>query len=415
MELVDGCSLHELVDVDRLSMRRAVNIALAVLDALAAAHEAGIVHRDVKPGNIMLAGTDVDGSSSLDRVKLVDFGISKVKKADGMELTRSNIAMGSPGYAAPEQYVSARDVDARADVYGVGVVLYRALTGELPFDADSYEQMVLRVCTVDPEPLARRLANAPAALTAAVDRAIARDRNARHESAAAFASALRAVLPLLLDEHAAVRTPAEAFAPTIATDGTGPRPAVRDAAVVLVDSGAQTGRREPASDPTLERRTSPARETPTTRVSQRPAGTSARGRSSIIIAASLGIAVLVIGGASAFVLLGREDGDEVLPPTPAASASETLPAEPPASEPPAGPEPEAEPASASEPDSASASASDSASDSEAAPPAHSRPSRRSTHRTRATRAMTEAPEEPVASMDTASMRQEFGTEDLEPF
>lgn len=198
MELIDGCSLFDLLAVECLPVRRSLEIVLAVLEALAAAHRVGIIHRDVKPGNIMLAGTEVDGSRSEDRVKLVDFGISKVRShPSAQHFTRSNASMGSPGYAAPEQYVSARDVDVRADVYSVGVVLYRLLSGELPFDADSYEQMIVQVCTEDPPSITKKLPELDPRLGATIDRALSRDRENRHESAETMAGELRVVLDTL--------------------------------------------------------------------------------------------------------------------------------------------------------------------------------------------------------------------------
>ncbi len=206
MELIDGCSLFELLAVENLPVRRSLEIVLSVLDALTAAHQVGIIHRDVKPGNIMLAGTEVDGSRTEDRVKLVDFGISKVRShLSAKHFTRSNASLGSPGYAAPEQYVSARDVDVRADVYSVGVVLYRLLSGELPFDADSYEQMIVQVCTEDAPRIRTKLPELPPALGMAIDRALSRRREERHESASALANELRTILDEFPEESSHLR------------------------------------------------------------------------------------------------------------------------------------------------------------------------------------------------------------------
>lgn len=206
MELIDGCSLFDLLAVECLPVRRSLEIVLEVLEALVAAHRVGIIHRDVKPGNIMLAGTEVDGSRSEDRVKLVDFGISKVRShPSAQQFTRSNASMGSPGYAAPEQYVSARDVDVRADVYSVGVVLYRLLSGELPFDADSYEKMIVQVCTEDPPSIMKKLPELDPRLGATIDRALSRDRKNRHESAEAMAAELRVVLETIPKSMPSVR------------------------------------------------------------------------------------------------------------------------------------------------------------------------------------------------------------------
>jgi len=191
MELVDGCSLKDLAEVGPLTPARAIRIALAVLEALAAAHEAGIVHRDVKPGNIMLGGTSPDGSRSGDDVRLVDFGVSKVRQTKAPEeVTRSGMAMGSPGYASPEQYVSAKTADARSDIYGLSVVLYQLLAGALPFDAESYEQMVVQVCTRDPAPLSKAVPTIPPKLSMIVDRGLRRDPDKRWQRAEDMIAAL---------------------------------------------------------------------------------------------------------------------------------------------------------------------------------------------------------------------------------
>jgi serine/threonine-protein kinase len=191
MELVDGCSLKELVQAGPIGKARAIRIVVDVLDALAAAHEVGIIHRDVKPGNIMLGGTTPDGSRSDDDVRLVDFGVSKARQTkDPDDITRSGMAMGSPGYASPEQYVSAKTADARSDIYGISVVLYQLLAGSLPFQAESYEQMVVQVCSKDPPSLARVASTIPPRLAAIVDRGVARDPDARWQRAEELRAAL---------------------------------------------------------------------------------------------------------------------------------------------------------------------------------------------------------------------------------
>ena len=407
MELVDGCSLHDLTEVDRLPMRRAIDIALQVLDALAAAHRTGIVHRDVKPGNIMLAGTDPAGTRSLDRVKLVDFGISKVRKLGvDTELTRSNMSMGSPGYAAPEQYVSARDVDARADVYGVGVVLYRLLAGELPFDADSYEQMVVRVCTSEPTPLAARRPDLPAMLAAEVDRAIARDRDARHPSAQAFAEGLRATLELVSGGRKPAWEAPEAFAPTMSSDGTG-----RYAALGSVPPTVDRGTDASASTTRLD--------TPPTR-SSRATPEPATRRPRLLVAAAV-IAVVAIGVTAAIALTSTDDPQvPVLDPVtspPAASGAdpaseETEPAQAAAAATPTEAAIETAPETAAAPETASASAS---ATEPQTPPTTRRRARHAPRRSPAGAPAMTVPTEAATAGAPPAMRSTFGTEDLEPF
>jgi len=119
MELVKG----EHMPAGPMPVRRAVSIAMRLLDALTVAHAAGIVHRDLKPSNVMLEG---------EQPKILDFGIAKLTRSEAWQrLTRSGELMGTPAYAAPEQ-MRGRDVDERADLYAVGGLLYRMLTGKTP-------------------------------------------------------------------------------------------------------------------------------------------------------------------------------------------------------------------------------------------------------------------------------------------
>ncbi len=420
MELVEGCSLHDLLEVERLPPERAVSIALGVLGALEAAHAAGIVHRDVKPGNIMLGGTTIDGSNSADHVKLLDFGISKVKKpGEGMDMTRSNIAMGSPGYAAPEQYLSARDVDARADVYGVGVVLYRTLSGQLPFDVESYEEMVVRACTSEPAPLASRAPEVPPALATVVDRAIAREREARHVSARAFAAALRAAAADLGADTPSAGAPPDALAPTIATDGSGPYPAVRASthgsgrwAAVRASTPGDTPRTPPtrlgltASEPGSV----PRAATHPTRV-----GPSGRSLPSRLALAVIGVgAAGLVGGALLFTMhearVVRPAASSAVPP-PSPTPDRDLG---PSREDPVVPGP-SEPLEADEAPTdgrARPTAVDSAALERGAPDEPPAP-----HRARTARPRMRLDRPARASEPTAppTMGQDFGAEDLEPF
>ena len=109
-----------------------------VCDALAAAHAAGFVHRDLKPDNIFL----VDQDDQHDFVKLLDFGISKMTSMPDAAVTRANDLMGSPVYMSPEQLRSPRDVDARADIWSIGVTLYELLSGKRPFDGETMPELV---------------------------------------------------------------------------------------------------------------------------------------------------------------------------------------------------------------------------------------------------------------------------------
>lgn len=126
MEYIDGINLRQMLQAGRLGPRQALEIVPAVCDALQFAHDKGVVHRDIKPENIMV---DTDGN-----VKIADFGLAKLlnKKTQGPTLTQAHQVMGTMHYMAPEQFERPLDVDHRADIYSLGVVIYELLTGELP-------------------------------------------------------------------------------------------------------------------------------------------------------------------------------------------------------------------------------------------------------------------------------------------
>ncbi|MCB9593998.1 MAG: serine/threonine protein kinase [Sandaracinaceae bacterium] len=158
---------------------RAVQIACKLLDALEAAHEAGIVHRDLKPSNVLLVG---------DQPKILDFGIAKLSSSKvGQQLTRSGERMGTPAFASPEQ-MSSRDVDGRADLYSVGLLLSRMLTGEAP-PRSALASVLTGQAKRAPDPRVHR-PSLDRGLAAVVVRATALDREERFESAAAMRAAL---------------------------------------------------------------------------------------------------------------------------------------------------------------------------------------------------------------------------------
>ena len=176
MAYIEGPTLKEhIAQVRRVSVSDAVRIARDLLDALAYAHEHNIVHRDVKPDNIVLSSNGA---------MLLDFGIARVIEGSGDEkLTRSGFTVGTSSYMSPEQVIAVRDLDHRSDLYSLGCVLFEALAGRPPFVHRS-EAVVLQLQQPAEAPLLAELRpELPPELAGAVQRALAKDREQRWSSA----------------------------------------------------------------------------------------------------------------------------------------------------------------------------------------------------------------------------------------
>ena len=184
MEFVRGETFHDLAErLGPLAPPQAVHLCTQVLDALAHAHRAGVVHRDLKPANLMVTETGT--------VKVMDFGIARVLGSE--HFTHGGYMMGTPAYMAPEQ-VLGRDIDGRADLYSVGVVLYRLLSGELPFKADTAIAMVQKQVSEPPTPIHTFRPDLPAWCTAVLDRALAKDPADRFQTADELRGALSSLV-----------------------------------------------------------------------------------------------------------------------------------------------------------------------------------------------------------------------------
>ena len=175
-EYLQGQELGDLLDeIGRMPAGAAVTIACQICEGLSAAHAAGVVHRDVKPENVFLVGDPAHPSA-----KLLDFGISKVAETDGEgKLTRTGLVMGTPSYMPPEQARGAK-VDHRTDVYGVGGILYRALTGRLPFSGDDPTAVLAAVLTKEPERPRAVEPSVPEGLELIIERAMAKEPEERY-------------------------------------------------------------------------------------------------------------------------------------------------------------------------------------------------------------------------------------------
>ncbi|HEX2065120.1 MAG TPA: protein kinase [Acidimicrobiales bacterium] len=189
MELVPGRTLSQaLAEGTRLEPTVAVHVAAEVADALDHAHQAGLIHRDVKPANILLV--EDAGDSRPVQVKVADFGIAKMQNPDdAAQLTATGAVVGTAKYLAPEQVVGG-DLDRRTDVYAVGVVLYEMLCGQPPFQADTELATAIQRVRSEPPPPGELCPNLPRGLEAVVMRAIAKDREDRFPSAGALRAAL---------------------------------------------------------------------------------------------------------------------------------------------------------------------------------------------------------------------------------
>lgn len=231
MEHIEGMTLETLLEREggALVPGRAVWLAQKALSALEVVHAQGVIHRDIKPSNLLVRW-DARG----EQLYVIDFGISKIVSLQTLMTqpgTRMGAILGTPGYMPPEQ-LDARAVDVRADVYGVAAVLYRAISGRRPYEAKSLEAWIKQVAEAPPPPLALVAPHVPPALGQVVDRALARDRDARPPTARAFREALEAALSLesALAGNVARTVPvpmqesAQTYAPTLALVTPRPQP-----------------------------------------------------------------------------------------------------------------------------------------------------------------------------------------------
>ncbi len=191
MEYLQGSDLSQYLErVGPLPVEEAIEYVLQCCEALAEAHSLGIVHRDLKPANLFRI-IRPDGTPA---VKLLDFGISKVTVAD-QSMTQTSSMMGSPLYMAPEQMTSAKHVDARADIWAVGIIMHELLTARVPFGGDTVPELCAKILTETPPPLRQARPEAPVGLERVIQKCLAKDREARYANVAALAADLRPYAP----------------------------------------------------------------------------------------------------------------------------------------------------------------------------------------------------------------------------
>lgn len=173
MELLEGKTLKQWANEETPPLGRILDIAIQLCEALAAAHEKEIVHRDIKGDNVML--------TSNGQIKIMDFGLAKLKGAS--KLTKTGSALGTFAYMSPEQ-AQGKEVDRRSDIFSFGVVLYELVTGKLPFNGEHQAALVYSVCYENPEPLARFRSGVPEQLQRIVDKALVKDAEERYQNIA---------------------------------------------------------------------------------------------------------------------------------------------------------------------------------------------------------------------------------------
>ncbi len=188
MEYLDGMDLSAWLEKrGPLAVGQAVDFVLQACDALAQAHVLGIVHRDLKPANLFRVKSP-DGS---DLIKVLDFGISKMQSQEGSHsLTRTDALMGSPFYMSPEQLMASKTVDARSDIWSIGIILFELLDGRPPFRAEAITELAIKIANEDPPELSGSRPDVPKGVADAIAKCLQKQREARFADVGELATAL---------------------------------------------------------------------------------------------------------------------------------------------------------------------------------------------------------------------------------
>ncbi len=319
MEYLEGTTVGALLEAGPLPVDVACNYVVQACEAIAEAHSLGIVHRDIKPDNLFV--TRSVGGEPL--VKVLDFGISKVTEIDGV-LTTTSAMLGTPLYMAPEQMRSARNADARSDIWALGVILYLMLGGKPPFRADTLPELCLRVVQEPHTPLTRLRESVPPGLAAAVDRCLEKEASKRFASVGELASALEPYAPAS-SHHVAARarsvlSAVGSRAPMPSSPEQPPAPTTRDptparAVVVERASALPTGPTLLASQPAAPMPpglTSVHSQTNSPVVSRRADEAGRRGPK--LLLATLGVLALALIALGARVVLRTSTEEAPAPP-----------------------------------------------------------------------------------------------------
>jgi serine/threonine protein kinase len=179
-EFVDGVTLREHINQQRMKLDEILNVTTQVASALQAAHAAGIAHRDIKPENVMLRS---DGY-----IKVLDFGLAKLTEEDLSPTTpetNPGVVMGTPHYMSPEQ-ARGLDIDIRTDIFSLGTVVYEMVTGKVPFAGETTSDIIAALIRDEPEPMSLSVPELPSAFEEVVNKALAKDRNQRYQTVGEF-------------------------------------------------------------------------------------------------------------------------------------------------------------------------------------------------------------------------------------
>jgi tRNA A-37 threonylcarbamoyl transferase component Bud32 len=193
MEYLEGRDLSAwLIDRGPLPVEQAVDFVLQACEAIAEAHAMGVVHRDLKPANLYCIRRP-DGALS---IKVLDFGISKATGPGGsMGMTKTQAVMGSPLYMSPEQMESSKGVDARADIWAIGIILFELITGRVPFEGEAITELVLKIVTAQPPLLTGMLPGVPPGLDPIIHRCLEKNRDRRYAGVSELANDLLPFAP----------------------------------------------------------------------------------------------------------------------------------------------------------------------------------------------------------------------------
>lgn len=202
MEMLNGHPLSALIERrKRLLPSDVLPVVRDVARTLALTHQKGVIHRDLKPENIFMHRLETGQTIA----KVLDFGISKVAAPEGaMKLTRTGTVFGSPAYMSPEQAAGEGNIDHRTDIYSLGVVLYEALSGQLPFTDQNYNTVIVNIVVKTPPDITSLVPGIPGELASIVQKAMAKDRSARFQTMDELANRLDKLLPSLKDFDKAI-------------------------------------------------------------------------------------------------------------------------------------------------------------------------------------------------------------------